>query len=143
MKKKKRIRFFALLLTLCMCVGMMPASAAAADDPFVVSVGDTTAEGQENDDDYTTEYHITENDAVVSVSGSTENSRIIVEASNVTITLDDVSMVLNDCNGSPIEITKGKSATLILKGENRLTASFRDGTLCRVERMAGLPLRGS
>ena len=122
MKKKKRIRFFALLLTLCMCVGMMPASAAAADDPFVVSVGDTTAEGQENDDDYTTEYHITENDAVVSVSGSTENSRIIVEASNVTITLDDVSMVLNDCNGSPIEITKGKSATLILKGENRLTA---------------------
>ena len=31
-------------------------------------------------------------------------------------------MLLNECNGSPIEIAKDKSVTIIFAGENKLTA---------------------
>ena len=47
MKKKKRIRFFALLLTLCMCVGMMPVS-AAAQETSVFADGSTERKNSSN-----------------------------------------------------------------------------------------------
>ena len=99
--------------------------AAPRSDSFTVTAGDAQVNGKENSSDYTTEYIIDadegEDPVAVSVSGKTENGRIIVNT-DATITLDDVTMELDDCNGSPIEIADGVNATLILDGKNTLTA---------------------
>ncbi len=116
-----RKRIVSWIAALALCLSLLPTAAWAADS-FTVTANNTPVTATANSTDYTSEYKITEENAAVSVSGSTAKGRILVEASNVTVTLDNVSMVLSDCNGSPIEIAADKSATLVLKGTNTLTA---------------------
>ena len=57
---------------------------------------------------------IDQDNAVYTVSGSAKKNRIVVKADNVTIKLENASIELNECNGSPIEIAEGKTVTLLL-----------------------------
>ena len=115
-------RIWSGLLALVFCLGLLPATALAAGDFTVKKSNGETVTGSKNANNYTTEYTVAEN---VTVTGSTRNERLIATA-NSTITLKDVSMDLDWCKGSPIEIAEGASATLILEGENTLSA-FADG----------------
>ena len=51
-------------------------------------------------------------------------------------------MLLNDCNGSPIEIAANKTATIVLSGENKMTA-FAAGPGILVNQGATLMIQGS
>ena len=124
------------LLALVCCLGLLPATALAAEDFTVTKSDEKTVTGIENTENYTTEYTVTED---VTVAGSTKNERLIVTA-NSTITLKNVSMDLNWCKGSPIEIAGGVSATLILEGENTLSA-FADGPGILVNQGATVTIR--
>lgn len=118
---KKRI--LSVITALALCLTLLPAAALAdANIPFSVTVDGSAATFGYNADKYTYEYTVTQDNASITVSGNTTDHRIIVNASDVTITLDSASMDLKDCNGSPIEIAADKSAMLVLKGENALTA---------------------
>ena len=75
-------------------------------------------------------------------ANSTSNSRIVVTGNNVTINLNAVSMLLDDCNGSPIEIAANKTATIVLSGENQMTA-FAAGPGILVNQGATLTIQGS
>ena len=67
-------------------------------------------------------YTIASDNADITVTGTTRNSRIVVTGDKVTLHLNNASMILQDCNGSPIEIAENKSVTIIFTGENKLTA---------------------
>ena len=112
----------ALVMALALCVGLLPGTAGAVpeDDTFTVTVGDETIQGSTVSERYTTEYTISSS-GPVEVSGSTDNSRIIIQT-DASITLDNVTMELDKCIGSPIEIAQNVSVTLILKGENTIFA---------------------
>ena len=109
------------LLALVMGLGMLPMTALAAGD-FSVMKEATEIPSAYNSSTYTKDYTISEENASVTLSGSATNGRILVEANNVTINLNGASMLLNECNGSPIEIAAGKTATIVFSGENKLTA---------------------
>ncbi len=140
---KKRM---VLLLALVLCASLLCVGAAAAEN-FSVTVGGNAITGTKNDDTYCTEYVITSETSTesspvkVSVSGSTTNSRIIVKT-DAEITLNSVSMLLKDCNGSTIEIADGVCVTLILSGENKLT-SYADGPGIQVGDGAKLTIKTS
>ena len=121
MKTKRANRLLALLLALVMVIGMLPMTALAAPS-FSVTVDDVQITSTYNGSKFTYDYTISEDNANITVSGSTTNGRIIVNADNVTINLNNASMLLSYCNGSPIEIAEGKTATIVLSGENKLTA---------------------
>ena len=69
----------ALVMALALCVGLLPGTAGAVpeDDTFTVTVGDETIQGSTVSERYTTEYTISSS-GPVEVSGSTDNSRIII-----------------------------------------------------------------
>lgn len=121
MKVKRTKKLLALLLTLVMVIGMLPMTALAASS-FSVTVDGIQITPTYNGEKYANEYAINEDNANITVSGSTTNGRIIVNADNVAINLNNAAMLLNCCNGSPIEIAEGKTATLVFSGENKLTA---------------------
>lgn len=117
---KKRIT--SLLLVLAMCFAMLPTAAFAAEADFNVAndggpLTPTTGSGF-NAQVYT----IASDNADITVTGTTRNSRIVVTGDRVTLRLNNASMILKERNGSPIEIAENKSVTIIFAGENKLTA---------------------
>ena len=117
---KKRIT--SLLLVLAMCFAMLPTAAFAAEADFNVAnaggpLTPTTGSGF-NAQVYT----IASDNADITVTGTTRNSRIVVTGDGVTLRLNNASMILKERNGSPIEIAENKSVTIIFAGENKLTA---------------------
>ena len=117
---KKRIT--SLLLVLAMCFAMLPTAAFAAEADFNVAnaggpLTPTTGSGF-NAQVYT----IASDNADITVTGTTRNSRIVVTGDGVTLRLNNASMILKEYNGSPIEIAENKSVTIIFAGENKLTA---------------------
>ena len=131
-------RILAWIMAAALTVGLLPATAWAADT-FSVATSSGQIEPKGNAEDYTKEYLITED---VTVTGSTENGRLIVQQDNVTITLQNVSMALDWCKGSPIEIAENVSATLILDGKNILSA-FADGPGVLVNQGATVTIRSA
>ena len=85
---------------------------------------------------------IDQDNAVYTVSGSAKKNRIVVKADNVTIKLENASIELNECNGSPIEIAEGKTVTLLLSGDNKLTA-YAAGPGVLVNQGATLTIRAA
>ena len=117
---KKRIG--SLLLILALCFTLLPTAAFAAEADFNVAndggpLTPTTGSGF-NAQVYT----IASDNADITVTGTTRNSRIVVTGDRVTLRLNNASMILQDRNGSPIEIAEDKSVTIIFTGENKLTA---------------------
>ena len=116
---KKRIG--SLLLILALCFTLLPTAAFAAED-FTAADDDgpltpTTGSG------FNAQVYTIDNDnADITVTGTTHNSRIVVTGNGVTLRLNNASMILKDRNGSPIEIAENKSVTIIFAGENKLTA---------------------
>ena len=100
----------------------MPTAAFAAEADFTVTnaggaLNPTTGNG------FTAQvYEITDSDVNIDVSGTTSKSRIVVTGDRVTLRLNNASMILEERNGSPIEIAENKSVTIIFAGENKLTA---------------------
>lgn len=116
---KKRIGSLLLILTLCFT--LLPTAAFAAEDFTVADDGGpltpTTGSG------FNAQVYTIDNDnADITVTGTTHNSRIVVTGNGVTLRLNNASMILKDRNGSPIEIAEDKSVTIIFAGENKLTA---------------------
>ena len=116
---KKRIG--SLFLVLALCFTLLPTAAFAAEDFTVADDGDpltpTTGSG------FNAQVYTIDNDnADITVTGTTHNSRIVVTGDKVTLHLNNASMILRDRNGSPIEIAENKSVTIIFAGENKLTS---------------------
>lgn len=118
MKKK----IVSLALVLAMCLSLLPATAWAVEPTFSVKNGETELTSTSAGALYAKEYRISQEKANITVTGSTDNSRIVVTGDNVTLNLNNVSILLDGRNGSPIEIAENKSATIIITGENKLTA---------------------
>ena len=118
MKKK----LLSVLLALTMCLTLLPVTALAAGQALTVTQNGVELRADSAGSPAAREYRIRDDNAVITVAGSTSNSRIVVAGNNVTINLNAVSILLNDRNGSPIEIAANKTATIVL--------SFRDQT-CR------------
>ena len=108
------------VITAVMLLLLLPATALA--DGLTVTSGEQTLSGTPNSQTGTTDYVIDTNNATVSVSGSSDNSRIVVTATNVTINLNGVSMIMGHYSGSPLEIAENCSATLNLSGANEISA---------------------
>ena len=138
MKKK----LLSVLLALTMCLTLLPVTALAAGQALTVTQNDVKLSPVSAGSLAAREYRISVDDAVIAVEGSTSNSRIVVTGNNVTINLNEVSMLLNDCNGSPIEIAANKTATIVLSGENKMTA-FAAGPGILVNQGATLMIQGS
>ena len=117
---KKKIVSLALVLTLCL--SLLPATAWAVEPTFSVKNGETELTSTSAGALDAKEYTISEEKANITVTGSTNNSRIVVTGNNVTLNLNNVSILLDERNGSPIEIAENTSATIIITGENKLTA---------------------
>lgn len=117
---KKKIVSLALVLTLCL--SLLPATAWAVEPTFSVKKGENELTSTSAGALDAKEYSISEERANITVTGSTNNSRIVVTGNNVTLNLNNVSILLNGHNGSPIEIAENKSATIIITGKNKLTA---------------------
>ena len=117
---KKRIG--SLFLVLALCFTLLPTAAFAAEADFTVTnaggaLNPTTGNGFNAQ-----VYKITDDGVDIEVSGTTSKSRIVVMGDGVTLHLNNASMILQDRNGSPIEIAEDKSVTIIFAGENKLTA---------------------
>ena len=138
MKKK----LLSVLLALTMCLTLLPVTALAAGQTLTVTQNDVELSPVSAGSPAAREYRISADDAVITVEGSTSNSRIVVTGNNVTINLNAVSMLLDDCNGSPIEIAANKTATIVLSGENQMTA-FAAGPGILVNQGATLTIQGS
>lgn len=117
---KKKIVSLALVLTLCL--SLLPATAWAVEPTFSVKNGETELTSTSAGALDAKEYRISQENANITVTGSTNNSRIVVTGNNVKLNLNNVSILLGEYNGSPIEIAENKSATIIITGENKLTA---------------------
>ena len=117
---KKKIVSLALVLTLCL--SLLPATAWAVEPTFSVKNGETELTSTSAGALDAKEYTISKEKANITVTGSTNNSRIVVTGNNVTLNLNNVSILLDERNGSPIEIAENTSATIIITGENKLTA---------------------
>lgn len=117
---KKRIT--SLLLVLAMCFAMLPTTAFAAEKDFTVANGGGPLNPTTGSGVNAQVYKITDDGVDIDVSGTTSYSRIVVTGDGVTLHLNNASMILNERNGSPIEIAENKSVTIIFAGENKLTA---------------------
>ena len=117
---KKRIT--SLLLVLAMCFAMLPTAAFAVEEDFNVANGGSPLNPNTGSGVNAQVYEITDDDVNIDVSGTTSYSRIVVTGDGVTLHLNNASMILNERNGSPIEIAENKSVTIIFAGENKLTA---------------------
>lgn len=126
MKKKKRIRFFALLLTLCMCVGMMPAS-AAAQETSVFADGSTERKNSSNisvsvagEKWETPTYAKTDEEGRVSKeNASADDYNIFWDAENGVLTLQDALISTHN-----IEAVSAETDRLAIKliGDNIVSA---------------------
>ena len=117
---KKKIVSLALVLTLCL--SLLPATAWAVESTFSVKNGETELTSTSAGALDAKEYRISQENANITVTGSTNNSRIVVTGNNVKLNLNNVSILLDERNGSPIEISENTSATIIITGKNKLTA---------------------
>ena len=117
---KKRIT--SLLLVLAMCFAMLPTAAFAAEANFNVANADGPLTPTTGSGFNAQVYTIASDNADITVTGTTRNSRIVVTGDGVTLRLNNASMILEEFNGSPIEIAENKSVTIIFAGENKLTA---------------------
>ena len=135
-------KLLSVLLALTMCLTLLPVTALAAGQTLTVTQNDVALSPVSAGSLAAREYRIRDDNAVIAVEGSTSNSRIVVTGNNVTINLNEVSMLLNDCNGSPIEIAANKTATIVLSGENQMTA-FAAGPGILVNQGATLMIQGS
>ena len=117
---KKKIA--SLTLVLALCCSLLPATALATGSTLSVKRGESELTATNGSGFNAREYQISDNNAEITVTGSTSNGRIVVTGDNVTLNLINSSILLNDCNGSPIEIAANKSATIIITGDNKLTA---------------------
>ena len=135
-------KLLSVLLALTMCLTLLPVTALAAGQALTVTQNDAELSPVSAGYPAAREYRISDDNAVIAVAGSTSNSRIVVTGNNVTINLNAVSMLLNDCNGSPIEIAANKTATIVLSGENQMTA-FAAGPGILVNQGATLTIQGS
>ena len=117
---KKRIG--SLFLVLALCFTLLPTTAFAAEADFNVANGGSSVKPTTGNGFTAQVYEITDSDVNIDVSGTTSNSRIVVMGDGVTLHLNNASMILNERNGSPIEIAENKSVTIIFAGENKLTA---------------------
>ena len=117
---KKRIT--SLLLVLAMCFAMLPTAAFAAEADFNVANAGGPLTPTSGSGVNAQVYKITDDGVDIDVSGTTSYSRIVVTGDGVTLHLNNASMILNERNGSPIEIAENKSVTIIFAGENKLTA---------------------
>ena len=117
---KKRIT--SLLLVLAMCFAMLPTAAFAAEADFNVANADGPLTPTTGSGFNAQVYTIASDNADITVTGTTRNSRIVVTGDGVTLRLNNASMILKERNGSPIEIAENKSVTIIFAGENKLTA---------------------
>ena len=117
---KKRIT--SLLLVLAMCFAMLPTAAFAAEADFNVANADGPLTPTTGSGFNAQVYTIASDNADITVTGTTHNSRIVVTGDGVTLHLNNASMILKKHNGSPIEIAENKSVTIIFAGENKMTA---------------------
>ena len=138
-QRKKMANLWLCLLLLTLALMLLPTAAGATDGFSVTKSGGEQIEATENKENYTEEYQITEN---VTVTGSTKSGRLIVKQDGITITLKNASMDLNWCKGSPIEVAEGVSVTLILDGENTLSA-FADGPGILVNQGAAVTIQSA
>lgn len=117
---KKRIG--SLFLVLALCFTLLPTAAFAAEADFTVA-NDSGALTPTAGSGFNAQvYTIASDNAEITVTGTTRNSRIVVTGDKVTLHLNNTSMILKERNGSPIEIAENKSVTIIFAGENKLTA---------------------
>ena len=117
---KKRIG--SLFLVLALCFTLLPTTAFAAEEDFNVVNGGGPLTPNPGSGFNAQVYTIANDNADITVTGTTHNSRIVVTGDKVTLHLNNASMILQDCNGSPIEIAEDKSVTIIFAGENKLTS---------------------
>ena len=115
-------RVLSLFLALTLCLTLLPTAAFAAEADFTVTnaggaLNPTTGSGFNAQ-----VYKITNDGVDIEVSGTTSESSIVVTGDRVTLRLNNASMILEERNGSPIEIAENKSVTIIFAGENKLTA---------------------
>ena len=115
-------RLLSLALVLAVCLAMLPTAAFAAGSDFNVGYNEGSLNPTTGSGFNAQVYEITDDNADVDVTGTTSNSRIVVTGDNVTLHLNNASMILKGRNGSPIEIAENKSVTIIFAGENKLTA---------------------
>ena len=111
MKAKKR--FFSLLLTLCLVVGLLPTSALAAETSHDISTGTLTIT---QDGSYTVTGTTTTNRIVVG-----ENVTATVTLNNVTITGVEANSITGDPAQSPIDLSAGATLTLVLSDNSTNT----------------------
>ncbi|MDO4175252.1 MAG: S-layer homology domain-containing protein [Eubacteriales bacterium] len=137
MRKSIQKRALSMLLALCMVVCMLPAAWAAG---FQISVNGNDLEETYDSQSYAYVHTVAEDNAVVEITGTTTNHRVVVNADNVTIRLTDVTMDLTNCNGSPIEIAAGKTAVLEISGNNSVSA-YAAGPGILVNQNAALTIR--
>ena len=101
---KKRIT--SLLLVLAMCFAMLPTAAFAAEADFNVAnaggpLTPTTGSGF-NAQVYT----IASDNADITVTGTTRNSRIVVTGDGVTLRLNNASMILRSATAVLLKLQK-------------------------------------
>lgn len=96
---------------------MLPTEDAVETGDFTVSGGTKGTDFEYADNTLTVR-----TSTALTISGTTQKDKIVVDAEDADITINNLSAVLSECNGSAIEIKENKTATLVLTGKNELTA---------------------
>lgn len=134
---KKRV--LAVLLTLCMVLGLMPMTAFAADEKHDISKADLVLD--ETSCGNNCKSHI--------VTGTTNNTGIVWKQHNVvvkggkhTITVDNANIITPTVSHSGIEISDGADVTLVLVGNNEIHGSLNHPAIW-VESGCSLTIKGT
>ncbi len=134
---KKRV--LAVLLTLCMVLGLMPMTAFAANEKHDISKADLVL-GLESCGD-NCKGHV--------VTGTTNNTGIVWKQHNVvikggkhTITVDNANIITPTITHSGIEISDGAEVTLVLVGNNEIHGALNHPAIW-VEPGSSLTIKGT